>query len=318
MKKEEAEAVLGHEDVGPIENYLHLISTEEYVPTYAIGMCLIRMEEAAPPLRAILARAANGERLSEEQRMLLLRGVYILGGARDIQSCEPLLRLLRLPQDELDDLLGDALTEGMPRIIAGVFDGNVEALFALVADRSADPFAREAALDAAIFLTWIGSIERDRLTRLLERFYEERLAEDDDPVWESWVRAIALLGLRNMVGLVHRGWNDGRILDWAIGREEFEEILAEAEQRPGDVSRMEEFGLGYIEDVAEALAWSDHRKFDEEDELSDEDIFYRGDLDLAWTPSEPVRNPWRDIGRNDPCPCGSGKKFKKCCLAKQG
>jgi uncharacterized protein YecA (UPF0149 family) len=21
---------------------------------------------------------------------------------------------------------------------------------------------------------------------------------------------------------------------------------------------------------------------------------------------------FRDIGRNDPCPCGSGKKFKKC------
>ncbi len=24
----------------------------------------------------------------------------------------------------------------------------------------------------------------------------------------------------------------------------------------------------------------------------------------------------RRIGRNDPCPCGSGKKFKKCCLPK--
>ncbi|MBV8056713.1 MAG: SEC-C domain-containing protein, partial [Deltaproteobacteria bacterium] len=21
------------------------------------------------------------------------------------------------------------------------------------------------------------------------------------------------------------------------------------------------------------------------------------------------------IGRNDPCPCGSGKKYKRCCLA---
>jgi SWIM/SEC-C metal-binding protein len=21
------------------------------------------------------------------------------------------------------------------------------------------------------------------------------------------------------------------------------------------------------------------------------------------------------VGRNDPCPCGSGKKFKKCCMA---
>jgi hypothetical protein len=25
-------------------------------------------------------------------------------------------------------------------------------------------------------------------------------------------------------------------------------------------------------------------------------------------------NPNRDISRNDPCPCGSNKKFKKCCL----
>ncbi|MEE9287487.1 MAG: SEC-C metal-binding domain-containing protein, partial [Gammaproteobacteria bacterium] len=22
------------------------------------------------------------------------------------------------------------------------------------------------------------------------------------------------------------------------------------------------------------------------------------------------------IGRNDPCPCGSGRKYKKCCLGK--
>ena len=24
------------------------------------------------------------------------------------------------------------------------------------------------------------------------------------------------------------------------------------------------------------------------------------------------------IGRNDPCPCGSGKKYKYCCYGKQG
>ena len=23
------------------------------------------------------------------------------------------------------------------------------------------------------------------------------------------------------------------------------------------------------------------------------------------------------VGRNDPCPCGSGKKYKKCCMAKE-
>jgi preprotein translocase subunit SecA len=26
----------------------------------------------------------------------------------------------------------------------------------------------------------------------------------------------------------------------------------------------------------------------------------------------PAANPFAGVGRNDPCPCGSGKKFKKC------
>jgi len=26
-----------------------------------------------------------------------------------------------------------------------------------------------------------------------------------------------------------------------------------------------------------------------------------------------MRPAWRDVGPNDPCPCGSGKKFKRCC-----
>lgn len=28
---------------------------------------------------------------------------------------------------------------------------------------------------------------------------------------------------------------------------------------------------------------------------------------------KPVKRPGSRIGRNDPCPCGSGKKYKKCC-----
>ena len=30
--------------------------------------------------------------------------------------------------------------------------------------------------------------------------------------------------------------------------------------------------------------------------------------------SQPVRRSEPRVGRNDPCPCGSGKKYKKCCL----
>ena len=30
--------------------------------------------------------------------------------------------------------------------------------------------------------------------------------------------------------------------------------------------------------------------------------------------SAPITRPGSKIGRNDPCPCGSGKKYKKCCM----
>ena len=30
----------------------------------------------------------------------------------------------------------------------------------------------------------------------------------------------------------------------------------------------------------------------------------------------PVRNAAKKVGPNDPCPCGSGKKYKKCCMQK--
>jgi preprotein translocase subunit SecA len=38
-----------------------------------------------------------------------------------------------------------------------------------------------------------------------------------------------------------------------------------------------------------------------------------GDMDERR--KEPVRRKEEKVGRNDPCPCGSGKKFKKCCGA---
>ena len=38
--------------------------------------------------------------------------------------------------------------------------------------------------------------------------------------------------------------------------------------------------------------------------------FHRGDD--AEVAAEPVRRVDDKVGRNDPCPCGSGKKYKKC------
>jgi uncharacterized protein YchJ len=45
-----------------------------------------------------------------------------------------------------------------------------------------------------------------------------------------------------------------------------------------------------------------------------DDVLEDEDLDEVYYPDTYVRSAPK-VGRNDPCPCGSGKKFKKCCGA---
>ncbi len=49
-----------------------------------------------------------------------------------------------------------------------------------------------------------------------------------------------------------------------------------------------------------------------EEEWDDEADF----VDEPVIPPQPFVRKERKVGRNDPCPCGSGKKYKKCCLSK--
>ena len=120
MKKQELEVILGDgentPDLGPIEDYLHAVASEPELPDFAVRMCTLRIEEAAPTLRGVLLRAAEGEELSDDESLLLLRGLHILGGARNREACQPLLRLLRRPFEEVNALLGDTSLKAWPTL----------------------------------------------------------------------------------------------------------------------------------------------------------------------------------------------------------
>jgi uncharacterized protein YecA (UPF0149 family) len=201
----------------------------------------------------------------------------------------------------------------MERIVASVFDDDVEALFAAIEDRTRDEYARSAPFSAATLLTFDGRIKRERMEQFLQHFYQQRLADEGNFLWFVWAEAIALLGLTSLAPLAEKALSEGLVSDDFMGLKEFREDLAKALSAPSSRERFEEHYLGYMEDAVDELEWTRKRIWqDDETEDTDED-------DIPWKPSEessqPFHNPLRHVGRNDPCPCGSGKKAKRCCLA---
>src|SRR5882672_7855388 len=76
------------------------------------------------------------------------------------------------------------------------------------------------------------------------------------------------------------------------------------------------FLLGYVgrigDDVSHALAYLQEE--DEEDEEDDEDEEDEEYPPLRLAPDQRAGQP---VSRNAPCPCGSGKKYKRCCLGRE-
>jgi hypothetical protein len=282
------------------------LSDDAELPVFAVKVAMRFPAEIADAVAEAL-QLARTELPDIGSYRLLLRGLPILAAARYSGIYRPFMAYMHSPSERVE-ILGDMSTQNLAKIIAGVFDGDHALLTALIADDKADEWVRKAAFGALAFLTFEGRVERDSVRAFLEQFDRERLAPPEHAAWRGWLEAVALLGFDELSPHVKAAFADGRIASWDVSEENYRTWLDAALERPEDVSRFHHRHLGYIEDVLEEL--SDFHPDDEDYDWTSEDETVQ-----SWEPQTPAVNPYKGVGRNDPCPCGSGKKFKKCCGA---
>ena len=76
------------------------------------------------------------------------------------------------------------------------------------------------------------------------------------------------------------------------------------------IERMKRETLGILFRIQLA---SESSSLEDLQKKQDKDLVFSGGGDGAPPPKKkPVRRDNQKVGRNDPCPCGSGKKYKKC------
>jgi hypothetical protein len=232
---------------------------------------------------------------------------HLLGEWREKSAYRSLAALLRLPGDVLDTILGDSITETTNRVMAAVFDGDPDPLYDIIRDPEADEYVRAKMCQTIAMLTRRGDLPRDATAAFLRDCFSQLEPQKDCYVWSGWLDAVAWLGLTEFKPLakeaflrksIHPGWLTFR---------DFEEDLQYTVEHPDAEPLHADGNLTLFGDtVVEMSGWAGFKP-----KAPGNATPNWGLLDSLGTPH---REPLRKVGRNDPCPCGSGKKFKKCCL----
>jgi hypothetical protein len=251
----------------------------------------------APLLDALERGIALGEDASEDEAQLLTHALYLLAKWRETRAYPLVLRWLALPSDAADLLTGDVLTQDGARILAAVFDGDVAPIRALVLNRDADDLSRDIAIGALSLLAAWSEVPRQTIVTELLSLAADGLEREPSHVWSALAARCADIEALEVFPELRRAYDEGLIDPADVDPSELDTIEAGPPGRALEETRDRE---PPIVDVAEATAWwGDY-------ELASERVISDG--------SEPYRAPAK-IGRNEPCPCGSGKKYKKCCGA---
>ena len=279
-----------------------------------------RGEELAPLIVAHLERVlANPAAAADGERCYIGFLFFLAAEFRATAAHAPLCAILRLERAVVDKLLGDTITEGADCALAQTFGGDTAPLLGLVDDSTADAYARGAGVDALAKLWRRGQFPREALLALLSRLAQslDSAAEKDAEFANQLVDVAVQIGaveIRDTIlGLYARGLADPYY---------FEPEYTERQLRPGAPAVHEARGLDdSIETAWDTVRYWHYFSPEYERALAQEDAIDVAELPSLASPA-PERKPWAPpvpfrappkVGRNDPCPCGSGKKFKKCC-----
>ena len=238
---------------------------------------------------------------------------FLLAEWRETRAYRPLAKLLRRDPEFLDALLGDSITEASARVMAGVFDGDLQPLFDILLDDAADSFLRGEMFDTLAIVALENRNLRSRISQFLVDFFDLTGTVTGEEVWWAWAECIAALGLANMATAVRAVFDSGLITPDHSRIEDFTKRL----QATLDAGRPDWFtslstNTLITDTIAELEPWYC---------FTPEYLAKKaeGRLNVLSSLMPRSGDPFNSVitgktGRNDPCPCGSGKKFKKCCL----
>ena len=210
-----------------------------------------------------------------------VHALLLLSQFRNKKAYPFVIELLNLPIDAIDGLIGDMISHSLQKIITSVYDGNPEPLFDILNNHEVDKFIRGVVASSLSSLIYQKLIDKELVILRMQEIIASGRMSNDSVFYTALAYMTMNSKLEPLYDIVRAAFKLKIIPNDGINIQGFEETLLKS---------MEEINQkGDMDPIKSAV---DKVKF-----------YYLGHGAIS------VK-----IDRNSPCPCGSGQKFKKCCI----
>ena len=246
----------------------------------------------------------------------LLHAIFILGYVSGEDATQGLAHAINRMDSEPDNDLWDWIAGYWPVLFRNKRAQAAQPLAAIATDRTLDWYPRCTAWECRLEAAQAAGPER--LAEMLQQ-----IAQSVADATEDWEYRLSLSQIllafprpdhRNLLEtLAVEQQQKGLFPHYSL--DEVDEAYREGKDSP----EWEQFydPLEFYEPnniLSRQLRWAqeDQQQWDDDEGLFEDSFEPLYDYE----PTTPYFRETPKIGRNDPCPCGSGKKYKKCCLKK--
>ncbi|MCX7099378.1 MAG: DUF1186 domain-containing protein [Methylococcales bacterium] len=295
-----------------IEEILTHLKTDDYTffPREALQAAILQQEAITPHLLDIVGRIATNPQLIDDDdpdSWGFTYALYLLAQFKENRAYPPIVHYFSQLGTEIEalDATGDIVTEDLQRILASVCHGDLSLIKQLIENSNINEYVRGAALEALVVLYNEDQLPRHALIRYFSTLIKDHFEQEEDDYLLTY---LACCCDKIYPGELYD------VLAVCFKYELIDTFMIDEEDINNTMRMGKESALAQL-------------KNDKHYRYIDNAI-----TDIEWWacfhPDQPVYTPPSTVpsiaydkaptkiklGRNDPCFCGSGKKYKKCCL----
>ena len=237
--------------------------------------------------------------------------VHLLAEFQAKEALPYVMESLSITKDQAWDLFMHNLYESMPGVLYRLMGNHVDDYDSMIRDPKTPAVLRSILLSSLPFLVKFENLSREKYCSLLYDYLRLGIDESNE---EFVTDVICDLpdGSTSFLPLAKEAFEKKLVEPNAAAWPELEATLLEDPPRCYD-RILALVNSDYSDAIIELKSWFDYSEPKPLPKPPHCSTFSSpGASDSAFT--LPQQQKTQKVGRNDPCPCGSGKKYKKCCM----